>query len=154
MFGTPDDGVAALFGFDLTAMLSDAARACVLGRVLSQDMGILIPAGNLSCVANGVDAPIAAASYGFSLAGGTPNPFASTTSIRFSLAARTAVRVDVYDVLGRRVRTLANERLDPGTHVRDWDGREDSGARATNGVYFVRMAAGTFEATQKLVMLK
>ncbi len=152
-FGTPDDGVAVTTGFDVSALLSDAARACLMGRVLSQDMGIVIPPGHIpGCI--GTDAPVVAASYGFSLAGGTPNPFASSTSIRFSLPARSGVRIDVFDVLGRRVRTLANEPLDAGVHLRHWDGREESGARATNGVYFVRMTAGNFEATQKLVMLK
>ncbi len=156
VFGTADDGVAVLYGFDLTALLSDRSRACAIGLVLAEDMGIVIPAGNLSqCDSpTGVEPPPVLSSFRFSLANGTPNPFASATSIRFSIATRERVRIDVVDVLGRRVRTLADETMDAGVHVRDWNGRAESGAPVSNGVYFVTMSAGGFEATRKLVMLK
>lgn len=155
VFNTADDGTAVLFGFDFAALLSDASRACVIGRVLSTNMGITIPVANVpACVKNGVDAPVVNARFGFQLAQASPNPFAKSTSIRFSVASKEHVSVEVYNILGQKVRTLVNESLEANTYVRDWDGRSDAGERVSNGIYFYKMVAGDFSDTKKAVLLK
>lgn len=78
-----------------------------------------------------------------------PNPFRDRTTIQFSLPDRQHVRLDVYDVLGRRVRQLVNGALPAGQHevVFDADG-------ASSGVYFYRMRAGGYTETRKMVVVQ
>jgi len=154
-FGTADDGVAILLGFDLSALLSDASRACIMGKIFTGDMGITVQPQNLpACVRNGVDAPVVNARYGFQLANASPNPFAKSTSIQFSIASKQHVTVQVFNILGQKVRTLVDENLDANTYTREWDGRSDAGERVSNGIYFYKMAAGDFSDTKKAVLLK
>jgi len=89
-----------------------------------------------------------------SLASGYPNPFNSGISIGFALPASGHVSLEIYDMLGRHVKTLADEPFVAGYHNIIWDGSSDSGQMASSGVYFYKMKSGEFEETQKLVMLK
>lgn len=85
-----------------------------------------------------VDAPVVA---GVRDAGvvASPNPFRAETSLRFTLAAPARdVRVDVYDVSGRHVRSLLAQPLPRGTHVVGWDGRNADGRAVVAGAYFAR----------------
>ena len=84
-----------------------------------------------------------------------PNPFNPTTTVRYSLAERTHVRLTVYDVGGRLVRTLVDEVQKPDHHRMAWDGLTDGGERVASGLFWVRMiTAGGFEATTKMVVLR
>jgi hypothetical protein len=83
-----------------------------------------------------------------------PNPFNSTTNIGFALPTSAHVELAIYDMLGRRVKTLADEPFEAGHHNLSWDGTSDTGQIASSGVYFYRMKTGDFEDAQKLVMLK
>jgi flagellar hook assembly protein FlgD len=60
-----------------------------------------------------------------------PNPFASSTTIQFNLAEPGAVRLEIYDVIGRKVATLVDGSLSAGTHAVSWDG-----SSVPNGIYF------------------
>jgi hypothetical protein len=84
-----------------------------------------------------------------------PNPFNPSTVIPFALHERARVRIRIYDVSGRLVRTLLDEVRDPGVY-RDvrWDGRTDDGRSASSGVYFVRLQAGRIDQVRKMVLLK
>lgn len=83
----------------------------------------------------------------------TPNPFRGSGSIRFELPSRGAARVEVYDVTGRRVRTLSDGARGSGPHAIAWDGRDDRGARLGAGIYFVRLTAGTRTGNAKVVLI-
>ena len=109
---------------------------------------------NPTCVRNGVDAPVVEARYGFQLAQANPNPFTKSTTISFSIASKEHVSVEVYNILGQKVRTLVDEVLDANSYSRDWDGRSDSGEKVSNGIYFYKMVAGDFSDTKKAVLLK
>jgi flagellar hook assembly protein FlgD len=61
------------------------------------------------------------------------------SSIRFGLARAGEVRLELFDVSGRRVKTLVNGVLAPGPHVASWNGLNQRGDRVGNGVYFVRL---------------
>lgn len=78
-------------------------------------------------------------------------PIGGQTAIAFELAERTDVRVELYDVSGRRVVTLAERGFAPGAHVVPWDGRDATGGRASRGLYFVRMSTPHGVATTKLL---
>jgi hypothetical protein len=81
-----------------------------------------------------------------------PNPFRSGVAIRYSLAAPARVSVQVCDLTGRVVRTLANGQQKPGSYSVRWDGRDALGRELANGVHFVRLTAGGYSATEKLVL--
>jgi len=83
-----------------------------------------------------------------------PNPFNSGTIISFALPSPAHVDLAIFDLLGRRVKILADKAFDAGRHTLTWDGRSDTGQMSSSGVYIYRMRTGDFEAAQRLVMLK
>ncbi|HET9887070.1 MAG TPA: FlgD immunoglobulin-like domain containing protein [bacterium] len=151
-FGTADDGVAVLSGFDVSALLSDASRACALGRVLASDMAITL-AVPPACIANGVAAPeVVATGFEFSLA--SVNPFRDRAELQLSMSRRERVTVIVYNVLGEKIRVLLDGTLDAGVRRIEWDGKSDDGSQAPSGIYFARLKAGSREETRKLALLR
>jgi hypothetical protein len=93
------------------------------------------------------------AGVAFQLAPAAPNPFRIATAIGFALPKASDVRLRIYDVAGRLVRTLQSGTLAAGRHVRVWDGRTDAGAQASPGVYFSRLEAGGRVQSRRVVML-
>ncbi|MBD3258130.1 T9SS type A sorting domain-containing protein [candidate division GN15 bacterium] len=90
----------------------------------------------------------------FNLAQNYPNPFNPTTSIELSVPTSREVTLDVFNVLGRKVRQLLNERLPAGVHQVEFDGRSEDGETLATGVYFYRVTAGDFVETRKMLLLK
>lgn len=88
----------------------------------------------------------------FAIAGGNPTPGA--TKLRFDLPRAAEVSLDVLDLQGRRVRSVASGAQSAGSHVVAFDGRDESGARLGNGAYFVRFRSGGVEQVRKLVVLR
>ena len=86
--------------------------------------------------------------------GAYPNPFNPSTTLRFALATPEHARLDVYDLAGRRLRTLVDADLPAAEHEAVWDGRDDRGSVLPSGVYFARLTAGGFRSSQKLMLLK
>jgi hypothetical protein len=97
---------------------------------------------------------VAARSSGVVLHGARPNPCNPSTSIRFDLGSATHVRLQLHDVAGRLVRTLADGPLPAGAHAVGWDGRDDAGRRAASGAYLCRLEAGPVRQTAKLIVLE
>jgi len=89
-----------------------------------------------------------------SLLPGYPNPFNPTTTIPFQLVSQERVSLRIYDAQGKLVRTLADEVMPAGLHNEVWDGKDNSGIQASTGMYFVRLVAGSYEMTRKVVMIK
>jgi len=85
----------------------------------------------------------------FALSQNTPNPFNPSTTIQFSLPVAVAVRLAVYSTDGRLVRTLVDERAEPGHHAVVWDGADALGRQVASGVYLYRLttAANAKQAT-------
>ena len=90
----------------------------------------------------------------FALRQNFPNPFNPTTIIQYALPKASQVRIEVYNVLGQRVRTLVDETQRPGYKTINWDGRDDAGNEVSSGVYFCRIQAGSFEESRKMTLLK
>jgi hypothetical protein len=82
-----------------------------------------------------------------------PNPFASSTELRFTLAEPGAVELTLHDVTGRRVADLSVAELPAGEHGIEWDGRDADGRALPAGVYFARLRAGDRQSTSKIVRL-
>jgi len=105
-------------------------------------------------VETGVSEDVAAAMTA-RLRGNYPNPFNPVTRIEYELAARSRVSLSVYDLTGRRVRSLlASEQLDSGPHTTVWDGLDDSGRAVASGAYFYRLEAGTEALSRKMILVK
>jgi uncharacterized repeat protein (TIGR01451 family) len=85
----------------------------------------------------------------FALTVGAPNPFRDATSFRFSLPAPASTQLSVFDVTGRRVRTLLDRPLEAGQFDARWDGRDEGGRAVAPGVYFVRLQSGANEEIRK-----
>ena len=85
----------------------------------------------------------------FSLNQNYPNPFNPTTTISYDLSANSFVTLKVYDILGREVATLVNERENAGTYSVKFDG-----SRLASGIYFYRLTAGSYISTRKLALMK
>ncbi len=100
---------------------------------------------------------VAPATFAFALEAARPNPFATETSIRFTLPERSAVALEVFDLGGRRVAVLAEGVRDAGPHAvsfRPGGARgPGEGAGLSAGVYFVRLTAGPHVRTRKLLYL-
>lgn len=88
------------------------------------------------------------------LNGNFPNPFNPRTEIRFSLAQAGPVQVVIYDVSGRRVRTVVSGVRSAGSNSAWWDGTDDGGHRVSAGVYWSKLTAGTYSSNKKMVVLK
>ena len=95
----------------------------------------------------------------FALAQNYPNPFNPTTNIRFALPVQSRVTMEIYNVLGQKVKTLMQEDRAAGYHVIEWNGTGSENQQLGSGVYFLQLSAtgnnGTaFNETKKLLMLK
>jgi hypothetical protein len=85
----------------------------------------------------------------YSLSQNYPNPFNPTTKIKFTMPKAGDAKVIVYDVMGREVQTLVNERLQPGTYEASFDG-----STLNSGVYFYKLVTDGFTETKKMLMIK
>jgi hypothetical protein len=83
-----------------------------------------------------------------------PNPAARNATVRFTLRRAGIVALNVYDVGGRRVRTLASGPMQPGLHEVVWDGRDASGVHVKSGIYMVELVMGGDRLTHRLVMTR
>jgi GH35 family endo-1,4-beta-xylanase len=85
----------------------------------------------------------------FELAGNYPNPFNPSTTVRYALPRHSHVEISVFDVQGRLISTLVDETQEIGWHTVEFDGSE-----IASGTYLVRMTAGDFDATRKMLFVK
>ena len=91
---------------------------------------------------------------GYGLEQNYPNPFNPSTSIEFSLPSKSHVKLEVYNLLGRKIASIADRFFESGTHTVNWDGKNFSGEQSASGIYFYRMEAGQFDLTRKMILLK
>jgi hypothetical protein len=83
-----------------------------------------------------------------------PNPFNPCTHITFELPQASKIYLEVYDVHGTRVRTLAEASYEAGMHSVEWDGRDGQGRSAASGIYLCRLRTSGFQQTIRMVLLK
>ena len=83
-----------------------------------------------------------------------PNPFNASTLIPFRLGSVSEVRIDIYNLLGQRVRRLLDERRTPGLHRVRWSGTDDRGSPVSSGVYFYRLTTGEVAETRRCMLIR
>jgi hypothetical protein len=89
----------------------------------------------------------------FSLAQNQPNPFSRATDISFALPVPTAVKLEIFDLAGRRIAVLADRSFPAGFHKLSWSRTGASGATVSPGIYLYRIRAGGFVEQKKMVLL-
>ncbi|GEM_PF-1896069 len=83
-----------------------------------------------------------------------PNPFNPSTTIPFILNRPAQVQLEIFNLLGQRVRTLVNDALPAGNYRYRWDARNDRGDLLPGGVYFYRLHANHFIMTRRMILVK
>ena len=83
-----------------------------------------------------------------------PNPFNSGTTIEFYLPQNSEIKIEIYNLLGQRVRTLWQGRQSMGQHQLRWDGKDDAGLAVSSGVYIYRLKTDYWQQTKKLVLIR
>lgn len=83
-----------------------------------------------------------------------PNPFNPMTALRFTMSEQAIVRLEIFDVRGRKIRTLASESYPGGDHEITWDGCDDNGRTQPSGVYFARLGLGNIHRSTRLTLVR
>ena len=101
-------------------------------------------------IATGADSPPQPTALGQNY----PNPFNPSTTIAFTLAEPGYATIEIFDVGGRRIRTLVSQTYGAGSHVAGWDGRDHLGREVASGIYFYRLIAGGASESRKMVLAR
>ena len=83
-----------------------------------------------------------------------PNPFNPETNIQFTLPQPSNVKIDVYNIAGELITSLANNDFNIGTHSVKWNGKDNSGNSVSSGIYLYRMTANDFSESRRMLLLK
>jgi len=93
----------------------------------------------------------------FQLSQNYPNPFNPETKIRIGIPAEEdigEITINIYDIMGQKVKTLFQGNLDPGMHTVKWNGRDASGKQVSGGTYFYYLKSNKFHQIKKMILLK
>jgi hypothetical protein len=83
-----------------------------------------------------------------------PNPFNMQTKFEFALPKHSSVKVDVFNILGQKIKTVVDGEFEAGYYQADWDGTNQEGLVVASGMYFYKITADNFSSTKKLMLLK
>ena len=83
-----------------------------------------------------------------------PNPFNPETSITYQVPKTSLVKIEVFKLLGQKLRTLVNEERNPGSYQIMWNGLDDQGKSVSSGVYLYKMQSGDFSTIKKMVLVR
>ncbi len=158
-----DDGSGGLRVDDLGNFRGNLDTAFVQDQEIESITGIqyfsfgnykMIPRNNDDVVTTTTSVDDGAIPVSFALAQNFPNPFNPETTIRYQVAELGDVKIEIFNVLGQRVKTLIDKVTSPGAHSVIWSGRNDLGRPVASGVYIYKMQAADFVKVQKMLFLK
>jgi hypothetical protein len=109
---------------------------------------------SLRSTTQAVEQPTGATPVSYALLPSQPNPFNPSTEIRYLLPKGEKVKLTVFDVTGRELKTLVDEDVPAGSHAVRWDGTDRDGRAQASGVYFYRLEAGKYTQTHRMTLLK
>ena len=95
-----------------------------------------------------------AGNHVFKLHSNFPNPFNPQTSIKYEVAEPVFVRMEIYNITGQVIRTLVAKDHTPGQYETRWDGKNDQGKSVASGIYYYHINAGSFNAVNKMQLVK
>ncbi len=134
--------------YELNWTLGQGAAGSISGSSLIMEIGYWPSTGAAVSAAPQIPG------YIWSLDQNHPNPFNPVTTISFTLAAESQVRLEVYSIRGQRIRSLLNENRSVGPHQVIWDGRDSSGRQVASGSYFARIVSDQGTLTKKMMLVK
>jgi len=105
-------------------------------------------------VVTSTDEPATVIPYKFGLSQNYPNPFNAQTTIEFALGVPGEVDLSVYDLLGRKIKSLKSGMLTAGQHSLVWNGTNSDGSEVSSGIYFYRLESPEGSRTMRMVLLK
>jgi hypothetical protein len=143
------------FGRDqLIKAIGDVQQGDVIPLTISGELSDGTPFEGQDCmvIVGGQSGPQAASSAG--VMNSYPNPFNPTTTIAYSVFQAGQVALEIYNVLGEKVRTLVDQFQTAGDYEVIWDSRSDHGEAVSSGIYFYRLRAGDLNETKKMVLMK
>jgi hypothetical protein len=155
-FGVPDSCVAQLrlHGFVMTSDSTPVRTAEVRLRLMSDTNTTRITTtdslGRFSFLVTDANRP-ASALHSFVLSSGFPNPFSRTTTITYESEICTVMKAEIRNLLGVRIRGLAEGPAAPGRHILTWDGRDDAGTMQPAGMYLAVMHGSASTSFVKLI---
>ncbi|GEM_PF-5352947 len=90
----------------------------------------------------------------FSIKQNYPNPFNPDTKIDFNIPKSGNVKIEIFNVLSQKVRTLVDQEFNAGSYSATWNGRNDFGKQLSSGTYFYSIESGSFRMTKKMILMK
>lgn len=149
--------IAISYRFDVT--VNDGQEIWIAFRDtndLGNDNGVAVDDVNVTAynTVGVAGSPIAAPGTAFWLRPAQPSPASSATAIRYSLPRSAKVSLSVLNMLGQHVATLASGVQTAGEHQVRWSLRNDAGAPAPNGIYFIRLESGSLKDTRKMIVVR
>ncbi len=150
------DPAAAHFGLGSATLITELRVEWADGEVtvlnsLAPNQNLVLDQNATGVSAGAGSTPLESA---IQLAGGAPNPFGASTTIRFRLPQRSDVSLRVYSLAGRHVATLVEEPRAPGEYRVDWDGRDGAGRLAAAGTYVVRLESPAGAVCRRLTLVR
>lgn len=136
------DGLQYMFNSGLTP----GAAPLVNGRAIKFTTG--------SLYSTAADNAAAVISDKYTLNANYPNPFNSTTMIEFYLPQTGKIRLDIYDITGRKIKTLIDNEQPAGQNMVLWDGTGSGGEAVASGLYFYRLRAAGTDLTKRMLLIK
>jgi hypothetical protein len=83
-----------------------------------------------------------------------PNPFKKTTKIKYDIPITSKVNLFIYDICGRQIKQLVNEKQDIGQYIVNWNGKDENGKECSAGVYFISMKTENYKSIKKVLITK
>jgi len=83
-----------------------------------------------------------------------PNPFNPSTVINYQVSAACRVKIEVYNILGQKVKTLVNQDMQPGVYEVRWEGKDENENPVSSGVYFYRLMTRDIVITRKMIVIR
>ncbi|MEO8398429.1 MAG: FlgD immunoglobulin-like domain containing protein, partial [Ignavibacteriaceae bacterium] len=83
-----------------------------------------------------------------------PNPFNPATTIKFSIQKKQFIKLRIFDLLGREIKTLIDEEKESGTYSIEWNGKNNEGNHAASGIYLIKLDSEAGSRSYKMVLLK
>jgi hypothetical protein len=140
--------------FTLAPGDSNEVAFAIAGGVSESELFTHVDRAQEIYTADPVSAPEATVAPGLRFVSARPNPFRRSATVRFDLDAPRDVRIDVYDVSGRHVRSIRAGMLESRSYAVSWDGRDDAGRSVAGGTYFVRLSTGIDQLTRRIVLIR
>ena len=83
-----------------------------------------------------------------------PNPFNPSTTIEYAVPQSGNVTIDIYNLVGQRIKTLVDDAFSAGRYKTVWDGKDNAGVNVSSGIYFYSISSGNVSIVKKMVLIK